>query len=75
MELLLKNYFHKDKIMANKKLIITQIKSAIGYRQRAKDTLTALGLKKMNATVTHDDSPAIRGMLTSVGHLLKVEEA
>ena len=61
--------------MANKKLIITQIKSAIGYRQRAKDTLTALGLKKMNATVTNDDSPGIRGMLTSVGHLLKVEEA
>ncbi|MBC8311649.1 MAG: 50S ribosomal protein L30 [Candidatus Marinimicrobia bacterium] len=61
--------------MAEKKLIITQTKSAIGYRQRAKDTLTALGLKKMNATVTHDDSPAIRGMITAVGHLLKVEEA
>ena len=75
MELLLKNYSHKDKIMATKKLIITQIKSAIGYRQRAKDTLTALGLKKMNATVTHDDSPSIRGMVTAVGHLLKVEEA
>ena len=75
MELLLKNYSHKDKIMATKKLIITQIKSAIGYRQRAKDTLTALGLKKMNATVTHDDSPSIRGMVIAVGHLLKVEEA
>ena len=61
--------------MPNKKLIITQIKSAIGYRQRSKDTLTALGLKKMNATVIHEDSPAIRGMLTAVGHLLKVEEA
>ena len=61
--------------MPNKKLIITQIKSAIGYRQRSKDTLTALGLKKMNATVIHEDSPAIRGMVTAVGHLLKVEEA
>ncbi len=61
--------------MAEKKLIITQIKSAIGYRQRAKDTLTALGLKKMNATVIHDNSPAIRGMIAAVGHLLKVEEA
>tara|TARA_B110000438_G_scaffold272984_1_gene292052 strand:+ start:1956 stop:2141 length:186 start_codon:yes stop_codon:yes gene_type:complete len=61
--------------MAEKKLIITQTKSAIGYRQRAKDTLTALGLKKMNATVTHADSPSIRGMITAVGHLLKVEEA
>jgi len=61
--------------MAMKKLIITQIKSAIGYRQRTKDTLTALGIKKMNATVTHDDSPAIRGMVTALSHLLKVEEA
>jgi len=60
--------------MAEKKLIITQIKSAIGYRQRTKSTLTALGLKKMNSTVTHDDSPSIRGMITAVGHLLKVEE-
>jgi len=61
--------------MAERKLIITQIRSAIGYRRRAKDTLTALGLKRMNASVTHDDSPAIRGMTTAVGHLLKVEEA
>jgi large subunit ribosomal protein L30 len=61
--------------MATKKLIITQIKSAIGYRQRTKDTLTALGIKKMNATVTHNDSPAIRGMVTALSHLLKVEEA
>ena len=75
MELLSKNYFHKDRIMATKKISITQIKSAIGYRQRTKDTLTALGLKKMNATVIHNDSPAIRGMVIAVGHLLKVEEA
>ena len=61
--------------MANKKIIITQVKSKIGYRKRAKDTLLALGLKKMNATVTHDDSPAIRGMIASVSHLLKVEES
>ena len=61
--------------MAEKKIIITQIKSAIGYRRRSKDTLIALGLKKMNATVTHTDSPAIRGMISAVGHLLKVEEA
>ena len=61
--------------MANKKIIITQVKSKIGYRKRAKDTLLALGLKKMNATVTHDDSPAIRGMIASVSHLLKVKES
>ena len=61
--------------MAEKKIMITQIKSTIGYRQRAKDTLIASGLRKMNSTVVHNDSPAIRGMITAVGHLLKVEEA
>jgi len=60
--------------MAKKKIKITQIKSAIGYRQRAKDTLTALGIRKINSTVIKHDSPAIRGMVTAVGHLLKVEE-
>ena len=60
--------------MSSKKIIITQIKSAIGYRQRTKDTLIALGLKKMNATVIHDDTPSIRGMVSAIGHLLKVEE-
>ena len=58
-----------------KSLHITQIKSAIGHNYKAKRTLRALGLKKMNATVIHNDSPAIRGMVTAVGHLLKVEEA
>ena len=60
--------------MPTKKIIITQIKSAIGYRQRTKDTLTSLGIRKINSTVIKDDSPAIRGMITAVGHLLKVEE-
>lgn len=55
-------------------LKITQIKSAIGYRGRAKDTLIALGIRKMNQTVTHNDTPAIRGMVRSISHLLKVEE-
>ena len=57
-----------------KKLKVTQIKSAIGYRQRAKDTIRSLGLRKMNQTVIKEDSPAIRGMIRSVNHLLKVEE-
>ena len=56
------------------KLVITQVKSGIGYRGRAKDTLKALGLRKINHTVTHNDTPAIRGMIRSIAHLLKVEE-
>ena len=60
--------------MANKKLIIKQVKSKIGYRKRTKDTLLALGLK-MNKTVVHNDSPSIRGMINAVSHLIKVEES
>tara|TARA_B110000116_G_scaffold30868_1_gene23132 strand:+ start:257 stop:442 length:186 start_codon:yes stop_codon:yes gene_type:complete len=60
--------------MANKKIKITQIKSAIGYRQRTKDTLLALGIKKMNSSVVKNNNAAIQGMVTVVNHLVKVEE-
>jgi len=60
--------------MAEKKVKITQIKSAIGYRRQAKDTLKALGIKKMNGSVVKVVSPAVQGMITSINHLLKVED-
>ena len=60
--------------MSDKKIKITQTKSAIGYRQRAKDTLKALGLRKMNATVVKNNTLAIQGMIRSINHLVKVEE-
>ncbi len=60
--------------MTEKKVKITQIKSAIGYRCQAKDTLKALGIKKMNGSVVKVVSPAILGMITSINHLLKVED-
>ena len=60
--------------MAEKKILITQIKSSIGYRHQAKDTLKALGIKKMNSSVVKVVSPAILGMITSINHLLKVED-
>lgn len=56
------------------KLRITYQKSAIGYTQRQKDTIKALGLKKLNHTVEHEDTAAIRGMINKVPHLLHVEE-
>jgi large subunit ribosomal protein L30 len=58
----------------NKSISITQIKSAIGYRKKTKDTLKALGLKKMNQTVEKKDTPSIRGMINKISHLLKVKE-
>jgi len=59
--------------MAKKKVKITQVKSAIGYRHQATDTLRALGIKKMNGSVIKVVSPAIEGMINSINHLLKVE--
>lgn len=58
----------------SKKLKLTQIKSAIGYRQRTKDTIRSLGFTKMNQSILKEDNPAIRGMIKSVSHLLRVEE-
>jgi large subunit ribosomal protein L30 len=50
------------------------VKSAIGYNKRQKSTIKALGLRKLNQTVEHDDTPVIRGMVNSVSHLVAVEE-
>lgn len=57
-----------------KKLKITQVKSGIGRLQRHKDTLKALGIRKMHQTVIKEDSPAVRGMVKSVNHLVQWEE-
>ncbi|MBE2200999.1 MAG: 50S ribosomal protein L30 [Anaerolinea sp.] len=56
------------------KLRITYRKSAIGYTVRQKATIKALGLRKLNQTVEQDDTPAIRGMISKVEHLVHVEE-
>ena len=58
----------------NKMLRITQIKSGIGYKPKAKATLQALGLRKMHHTVVHVDCPQVRGMVNVINYLLKVEE-
>ena len=57
-----------------KNLQIKQIKSGIGYNKRAKATLQALGLKKMNQKVVHKDCEVIRGMINSIPYLLEVKE-
>ena len=55
-------------------LRITQVKSAIGYEKKQRRTLISLGLRKMNQSVVHSDSSALRGMINKVRHLVKVEE-
>ncbi|MBT3478707.1 MAG: 50S ribosomal protein L30 [Candidatus Marinimicrobia bacterium] len=62
--------------MAKAKTIkITQIKSPIGYKQKAKATLKALGLRKIHQTIEQVDSPVLRGMISRVDYLVKVEES
>ncbi|HHT37594.1 MAG: 50S ribosomal protein L30 [Firmicutes bacterium] len=56
------------------KLKITWKKSAIGYAKDQKDTIAALGLRKLNQTVIKEDNPCIRGMVFKVKHLVEVEE-
>mgnify|MGYP001077811665 CR=1 FL=1 len=56
------------------KLRVTWVKSGIGYAQDQKRTLKALGLHRLNQSVTHNDCLSIRGMLNKVKHLVRVEE-
>lgn len=56
------------------KVKITQQKSAIDRSKRQKDTLIALGLRKMNQTVVKEGTPQILGMINKVQHLVKVEQ-
>lgn len=55
-------------------LKVTYVKSAIGYAQVQKETVRSLGLRKLNQSVIHNDTPVIRGMIFKVKHLVSVEE-
>jgi large subunit ribosomal protein L30 len=61
-------------VAKKKTLKIKLVKSPIGYSQRQKGTVKALGLKKINDTVEQADTPVIRGMIAKVSHLVEVEE-
>ena len=56
------------------RLRITQIKSASCHPRDQKDTVRALGIRRMQHTVEHNDTPQIRGMVFKVRHLVRVEE-
>lgn len=57
-----------------KKVKITQVRSVIDRPKRQKDTMVALGLRKMNHSVEKELTPQIEGMINKVSHLVKVEE-
>jgi len=56
------------------KLKLTQVRSQIGQSERHRGTLRALGLGRIGKTNELDDSPAVKGMLRKVRHLVHVEE-
>jgi large subunit ribosomal protein L30 len=60
--------------MEKKKIKIKMIRSVIGRPQKHKDVLRGLGLRKMNHTVTLEDTPQIRGMVRKVPHLVEIVE-
>jgi large subunit ribosomal protein L30 len=56
------------------KLLITLNRSVIGRPEDQRETVKALGLRKLNQTVEHQDNAAIRGMINKVAHLVSVKE-
>lgn len=65
----------KRKTKKEEKLVkVTLVKSPIGYDVSQKRTVIALGLRKINQTVEHKDSPTFRGMVEKIGHLVQLEE-
>jgi large subunit ribosomal protein L30 len=58
--------------VASKKLKLTLTRSIIGLSPKQEATVKALGLRHINQSVVHDDTPTIRGMVFAVQHMLKV---
>ena len=61
--------------MAAKKLKVTQVKSKIGAMEKHRACLTGLGLRRIRHTVEVIDTPAVRGMINKISHLVEVSEA
>ncbi len=60
--------------MANKTIIVKQTGSAIGRPKKQKQTLVGLGLNKMGRTRTLENTPAVRGMIKKISHLVEIQE-
>jgi len=59
--------------VSSKKLRLTLTKSIIGLSPKQEATVKALGLRRINQTVVHDDTETMRGMVFAVQHMLKVD--
>jgi large subunit ribosomal protein L30 len=58
----------------NKTVFVTLVRSPIGYTKDQKATVLALGLRRMHQTIEHKDTPALRGMIRKIIHLVQIEE-
>jgi large subunit ribosomal protein L30 len=56
------------------RLRITLVRSPIGYPERQKKTVRALGLHRMHETIETTDNAAVRGMIAKISHLVRIEE-
>jgi large subunit ribosomal protein L30 len=57
-----------------RKVKITQTRSLSGRIQRHRDTIRALGIRRMHQSVVHEETPQIRGMIKAIEFMVKVEE-
>ncbi len=64
----------KKKAAEVRQISIKQIRSGIGRQKKHRRTLEALGIKRHQQTVIHNDTPAIRGMINQVSHMVEVTE-
>lgn len=61
-------------MMAEKQIVVQQVRSSIGSKPKHRGTLKALGLGRIGKRRVHSDRPEIRGMIAKVSHLVSVEE-
>jgi len=64
----------KDSHPSEKKLKVTLVRSLVGRPQKQREVVRGLGLRRINSEVTKKDCPEVRGMISKVSHLVKVEE-
>ena len=63
------------KELSGKTILVTLVRSPIGYTKDQKATTLALGFRRLHQTIEHRDTPALRGMVQKIIHLVQVEEA
>jgi large subunit ribosomal protein L30 len=59
--------------MAVRKIKVTQVRSTIGFNKKQRDVIRSLGLRRIRHTIEVPDTPAVRGMIHKVRHLVTVE--